>query len=327
MLAVSCFPFAIRLITRLTTYSLFGEPLCRDSAFLHLCCKFGDALPRDALILRPPPSWTRTCIAKVLDAPRTLNRLQKVIRAEIERRGDTREKNPIKDVMDFIMDWVDHHPEAVYDAGHIADMMITTIFAALHTTSQLTRVLYLVVHTLFELATRQDYVVALREEIKQCFEQHGQGTKLALDSMCRMDSFIKETQRCNPLDASSLARLARKEFTFSNGLHIPAKSFIFTPNSPIYQDERHYPNPTTFDGFRFARMRSDPELKSSCDLTATGEYSMHFGFGRHTCPGRFMVADEAKLTLVHLLQNFDFCVENFGPRPKNSLLANSCSPT
>jgi cytochrome P450 monooxygenase len=58
-----------------------------------------------------------------------------------------------------------------------------------------------VVHTIFELASRPEYSDALLEEIDACFEKHGKGTKAALDSMFKVDSFIKETQRFNPLDA------------------------------------------------------------------------------------------------------------------------------
>ncbi|KAG6230799.1 hypothetical protein E4U26_007580 [Claviceps purpurea] len=237
--------------------------------------------------------------------------LQEIIRAEIDKRRNSGEKAPMKDILDYTMDWIDNRRDTMFGDAHVVHVMIRVIFAALHTSSQL------VAHTLFELATRPDYIGALREEVEQCFEQHGQGTKAALDSMYKIDSFIKETQRFNPLDAASLARVALKEFTFSNGLHIPKGSVIFTPNSPIFEDERFYPKAKTFDGFRFSRMRGDPKLKSSCDLTATNEQSMHFGTGRHACPGRFMVSDEVKLAVIFILQNFDIAMENFGPRPKN----------
>ncbi|TWU71198.1 hypothetical protein ED733_002286 [Metarhizium rileyi] len=309
--AVPCFPLALKVVARLTTYSLFGEPLCRSDEFLDMCCIFGDAIPRDALILRSWPGWARPFVAKYLAAPRLVRRLQGVLHAEIQKRREAREKNPMKDILDFSINWVDQRADGSYDDWHITDMMTNTIFAALHTSSQL------VVHTIFELATRREYAEPLREEIRQCFQLHGEGTKKSLDSMYKVDSFIKETQRTNPLDASSLARLALKDYTFSNGLHIPKGSAIFTPNAPLFEDERFYPDPQRFDGFRFSKMRNDPKLSSSCDMTSTNEQSMHFGIGRHACPGRFMVSDEVKLAVVHLLQNFDFCVENFGPRPKN----------
>nr|AFO69302.1 P450 monooxygenase [Aciculosporium take] len=325
-LAVPCFPFALKLISRLTTYSLFGESLCRNEEFLDLSRRFGDTVPRDATVLLAVPSWARSSLAKFLAAPRLLKKLQEILRAETKKRRDCCEKNPMKDVLDFTMDWVDNHRDAVYNDEHIVEMMINLIFAAVHSSSQACSP-PLLVHTIFELATRPDYVVSLGEEVRQCFDEHGQGTKLALDSMHKMDSFIKETQRCNPLDATaSLGRLALKEFTFSNGLHIPQGTFIYTPNSPIYSDERYYPNPKSFDGLRFYRMRSDPELKYTCDLTVTGEYSMHFGHGRHACPGRFMVSDEVKLAMVRLLLHFEFCIENFGPRPKNFVFGKFIMP-
>ncbi|KAI1121484.1 P450 monooxygenase [Nemania abortiva] len=308
--AVQCFPFALRVIARLTTYSLFGGMLCRNIEFLDLCCQFGDAIPRDALILRAWPKFTRPYISKILTAPKLVKKLQDIILNEIHRRRSSREFNPMKDLLDFAINWVDGHRRQ-YNDWHVSDMMTNTIFAALHTSSQL------VVHCLFELATRPEYWDPLREEVEQCFKEHGEGAKRAIDSMYKMDSFIKETQRTNPLDASALARMALKEYTFSNGLRIPKGSVIFTPNSPLFADEKFYPNPENFDGFRFEKMRNDPELGSSCDLTSTSEHSMHFGIGRHACPGRFMVSDEVKLAIIYLLQNFDFCMEDHSRRPKN----------
>nr|UGT01462.1 P450 monooxygenase [Claviceps purpurea] len=316
-LAAPCFPFCLKIIARLTIFSLFGESLCRDVAFLDLCCDFGNALPIDALLLRSLPSWAKPLVLRYLTTTRRLGELQEIIRAEIDKRRNSGEKAPMKvrDILDYTMDWIDNRRDTMFGDAHVVHVMIRVIFAALHTSSQVC--FFLVAHTLFELATRPDYIGALREEVEQCFEQHGQGTKAALDSMYKIDSFIKETQRFNPLDAASLARVALKEFTFSNGLHIPKGSVIFTPNSPIFEDERFYPKAKTFDGFRFSRMRGDPKLKSSCDLTATNEQSMHFGTGRHACPGRFMVSDEVKLAVIFILQNFDIAMENFGPRPKN----------
>lgn len=108
-----------------------------------------------------------------------------------------------------------------------------------------------------------------------------------------------------------------KPYTFSNGLHIPQGTYIFTPNSPLLQDERFYSDPNRFDGLRFARMRNDVKQRASCPLTATSEHSMHFGIGRNACPGRFMVADEVKLVMIHLLLNMELAMEGFGPRPRN----------
>ncbi|KJZ71108.1 hypothetical protein HIM_09527 [Hirsutella minnesotensis 3608] len=305
-ISVPCFPLALRIIARFTTKSLFNEPLCRDGAFLDLCCEVGDSVPRVALILRCCPAFARPLVAKFLKGPRRVQKLQDVLLDEIKLRRGSR-----TDLLDFTINWVDEQRSAKWEDWHITDVMTNTVFAALHTSSQL------VVHTIFELATRSEYVAPLREEVQQCFAAYGDGSKEAVDAMFKMDSFIKETQRFNALDASALARLVLKPYTFSNGLHVPEGTYIFTPNSPLLEDTRYYNDPSVFDGFRFARMRDDAKLKASCPLTATGETSMHFGIGRHACPGRFMVSDEVKLVMIHLLVNFDFAIENFSPRPKN----------
>lgn len=93
-----------------------------------------------------------------------------------------------------------------------------------------------------------------------------------------------------------------------------------TPHSPLFQDARYYSDPDRFDGLRFARMQdsADPLLRRECLLTATSDHSMHFGHGRHTCPGRWMAADEAKLVVSHLLSSYDVAL--FGPRPPNMRL-------
>ncbi|KAL2293557.1 hypothetical protein FJTKL_05425 [Diaporthe vaccinii] len=138
--------------------------------------------------------------------------------------------------------------------------------------------------------------------------------------MHALDSFIKETQRCNVLNASSLERIALKPFTFTNGLHLPEGTWIGTPHSPLFQGEAYYPNPSDFDPRRHARMRDspDPQVRRQSPITATSDHSMHFGHGRHTCPGRHMASDEVKLVMAHLLLSYDFAL--FGPRPENMRL-------
>ncbi|PFH59494.1 hypothetical protein XA68_12254 [Ophiocordyceps unilateralis] len=309
-MTVPCFPLALKIVARLTTKSLFGEPLCRNDYFLDLCCQFADAVPRVAMVLRCFPAFARPYVAKHLAGTKLVQKLRTFVLGEVTTRRSSRPKNPLKDLLDFVMNWADEQEYSWSDL-EVSDMIINVVFAALHTSSQL------VTHTIFELATRPEYVPELREEIQQCFEAHGEGSKAAVDAMYKVDSFIKETQRCNVLDASALARLVLKPYTFSNGLHVPQGTYIFTPNSPLLEDERFYKDPGQFDGLRFARMRNDVKLKASCPLTSTSEHSMHFGIGRNACPGRFMVSDEVKLVMIHLLLNMELAMENFGPRPKN----------
>lgn len=63
----------------------------------------------------------------------------------------------------------------------------------------------LMVQAIFELAGRPEYVLPLREEIRTCVEERGGFTKEGLNAMHKLDSFIRESQRWNPLDAGALS--------------------------------------------------------------------------------------------------------------------------
>jgi cytochrome P450 len=81
-----------------------------------------------------------------------------------------------------------------------------------------------------------------------------------------------------------MSRLALRPFTFSNGVTIPAGTLVAIPASATHTDERTFPNPNEFDGFRFSKLwESDGD-------TVTGKYQafsasseqLSWGLGRHT---------------------------------------------
>lgn len=56
---IPCFPFALDVITRMTTKVLCGDVLCRKKEFLELAADFAAAIPWDAMILRCFPTFAR----------------------------------------------------------------------------------------------------------------------------------------------------------------------------------------------------------------------------------------------------------------------------
>ena len=89
--------------------------------------------------------------------------------------------------------------------------MIFFNIAAIHTTSSVRlRVIYslemtyrstqLLSHVLFNLATYPSYIEPLREEISAVIKAEG-WTKAATESMRKLDSFMKESQRLHGSDA------------------------------------------------------------------------------------------------------------------------------
>jgi hypothetical protein len=55
-----------------------------------------------------------------------------------------------------------------------------------------------VTHALFDLASNPEYLKPLREEVDEVTKREG-WTKAALDQMCKVDSFVKESQRFRPV--------------------------------------------------------------------------------------------------------------------------------
>ncbi|GKT55777.1 ent-kaurene oxidase [Colletotrichum tofieldiae] len=77
-------------------------------------------------------------------------------------------------------------------------------------------------------------------------------------------------------------------------------------------DESKYPQPLRFDPHRFVRLRSgvDPDpigytSREQYQFISVTKENMAFGFGKSACPGRFFAANEMKLILICLLQDYD----------------------
>lgn len=66
-------------------------------------------------------------------------------------------------------------------------------FAAIHTSA------VAVTHILYDLCAMPEYVEPLREEIKKALEEEGGPNKKAFLKMSKLDSFMRESQRFNPL--------------------------------------------------------------------------------------------------------------------------------
>jgi cytochrome P450 len=99
------------------------------------------------------------------------------------------------------------------------------------------------------------------------------------------------------------------------------------PTVAINFDEDLYPDPDTFDGLRFYKLRhSSPENEKKFQLTSLTKEQMQFGLGRHACPGRHIASHQVKLILVHLLEKFEFKLKDGEGRPKTVLFQTNQFP-
>lgn len=101
--------------------------------------------------------------------------------------------------------------------------------------------------------------------------------------------------------------MAIRTFTLSDGSVIPAGTrMIVAKQNP---DPTAFPDPYTFDPYRFLRNREKAE---EMDQPATSQYvsvtaqHMVWGYGEHSCPGRFFASDQMEIALSQLLLKYDW---------------------
>jgi cytochrome P450 len=109
-----------------------------------------------------------------------------------------------------------------------------------------------------------------------------------------------------------MGRYAFEQIHLADGTIIPKGSTVFIANVAM-RDAKFYPNPDTFDPYRFLRSREAGD--SSAYLVSPSPEHIGFGLGRHACPGRFFAANEIKIVLCHMLLKYDIKLSD------NALLA------
>lgn len=117
-----------------------------------------------------------------------------------------------------------------------------------------------------------------------------------------------------------------KGLKLSTGDVIPYGETICGPNHAINFSQSIYPDPHTFDGFRFSKLRTMPGNETKFQLISTSPESINFGHGINACPGRFFASVEIKVMLSYLLQRYDIKLRDGHPRPPNVYTGTVCLP-
>jgi len=195
---------------------------------------------------------------------------------------------------------------------------MTINFAAIHTSS------LTFLHAFYYLAAFPEYMQPLRDEVEEIVRSEG-WTKAGLDRMYKIDSFIKESQRLRPLSNLLLTRVVGNDYTFSDGTTVPGGTLVAVSSHKIHLNDKVYNDPTTFDGFRFSKMRLASSEKKVGMVTPSQDH-LPFGLGRHACPGRYFAACELKLMFAHIVTTYDVKLENEGIRPPDMWVMTTCVP-
>lgn len=223
---------------------------------------------------------------------------------------------------------------------------------AIHTTS------ISITHAILNINTYQDsekLIASLREECDRLLsENNGTWTKAALNDALRLDSTIRESMRCDDLEPFSTGRMVVHpngidlKTEAGKAIHVPQGVALCLPSHGIHRDPAFYESPLEFRPLRFSEprenflaqqrleaskisdstsststMQTALDLKTTSLVTTSDSY-LAFGHGRHACPGRFFAAQEMKLMLAYVLQNYD--IEKMNEKPGSTMLMGTNVP-
>ena len=199
-----------------------------------------------------------------------------------------------------------------------------------------------ITHLMYDLCAHPEYIEEMRDEAEAVLLAGGKWDKPTLTKMRKIESLMTESQRLNPPQLRKFRRISRllfaiqsdfprsltvsfyhrtlKPVTLSDGTHFPAFTQIAVPAAAMLFDPSIVSDPDTFDPLRAYRDRLKPGESNLHQYTMTNTTHMHFGHGKHACPGRAFAVNEVKMITAALLIGFDFCQIKGQSRPRNIIV-------
>ncbi|KDR66030.1 hypothetical protein GALMADRAFT_162272 [Galerina marginata CBS 339.88] len=306
----------MKIVCRTSNRLFVGAPLCRNPDYRELNEQFTIDVFMSAQFINLFPKILKPLVGRYLSkVPASIKRAVFHVGPLIEHQLEQEEKygknwpDKPNNLISWLIDEAEGPRRTVQD---LAIRLLTINFAAIHTsTNALTEVLY-------NLAAYSQYAMPMREEVEAVIDSEG-WTKVAMGKMRKVDSFIKESQRLAS-SALTLNRKVMKDFTFSNGVIVPAGTEIAAATYSTHMDNQNYDRPTEFQGFRFADMRDEVGESIKHQFVSLTPDFLTFGTGRHACPGRFFAANEIKAMLAFILLNYEVKLPDNCPRPESAWL-------
>ncbi|GJP91268.1 hypothetical protein CBS147343_8312 [Aspergillus niger] len=302
---LATFPTILRIIALVSGRINIGLPLSRDPTWLTLYTKYPLTMMESVSSLMKYPAILRPLAQHFTPSLRELDSIRNEITALLtpEYEAILSGKSDRNTMVRWLWENCEEHERTItYQSQVQAMMSIGTVLANAAAAAQ----------CVVDLTEHEEMIPLLRGESEGVVGGNGKDeiSKQALTSLSMMDSFMKESQRFKPPGAVTFERKVLEPFTLPDGTRLHAGEHIAAPAFHVGWDPEYIENPEVFDGLRFHRLRNQGGLSAT---TAAGKYhyvsvnetSLHFGYGRNACPGRWFTAIQIKLLLGRLLVRYD----------------------
>ncbi|KAH0828865.1 cytochrome P450 [Lanmaoa asiatica] len=302
---------------------LVGPHLARDPVFRQETLKAVQSILGTGTLLKLSPGFARPFLHKLfkLFMPSCAKSHAMMIE-EIRRR----KSEVAKEQGQWDSHGIDVLSEFARDNKLIDDEnMLAFHFIVLNLAGSFSTIMTLT-NVIFDLIEQEGCRLRIREELcAAILDQPGTESDITasmLASCPTLDEFLKESLRLCNLGVLHITRRAARDFTFSNGVRIPAGTSLSVPVGWTHGDPDIYPNPETFDSSRFRFASSDGDYDQAgvhpeSNPSNLDPNLLFFGYGKHACPGRFLAIRIVKCLVAHLILNYDikWAHVGFAPRP------------
>ena len=339
----------MRVIPSVTNRMMVGPQVCRNEDFLENMGKFAmDVITCSTVYLRFTPRFLKPLIGPLVSIPNTRhwrNTTKYTLPIINERLASFKRKQEDPSFhWDEPNDYISWHISLAMAEGRhdeltpdmISRRLMPINFAAIHTTA------LTITSTIFDLLSSPhslEWLKGIREEAERALaEEGGQWTKNGLAKCHRSDSAIRESMRLSNFMALNVVRKVMPAEGIENkvgGWRAPQGAVLGMDMHSVQHDPEIYPDPHTYDPFRFSRVRETSGTLSvhsklngtgtgTTGLITTSDIFLPFSHGRHACPGRFFVACEMKLILSYIAMNYE--IEPLNSRPPNTWFGQNVIP-
>ncbi|KAF2464155.1 cytochrome P450 [Lindgomyces ingoldianus] len=307
-MSVSTFGLARSITERVNAQICLGTELADSPNFMEAASRYSHDAILAAEICRQLPSVLTPLIAPVImkwsgAMHKVQASLQRVVEARIQ--GSSRGSNQPMDCLQWIIQ--SSHTNAQRAPGRLLQQAGAIFFASSH---QMPMAL---VYAIYTLCVNPEYVKLLREEASSKLDKEASNP---FKRLILLDAFLRESARLNPLDALSIQKKVMQPFDLPSGARIPAGNLVAVPQQAILRNEHLYPDPESFNPFRYLSPPGQPQAKDfTTRYTDVNTSYPYWGSPRKPCPGRWYVSETMKLAILHLIMNYDVkLVDEQAPR-------------
>ncbi|KAJ5146148.1 uncharacterized protein N7515_000712 [Penicillium bovifimosum] len=339
--SVNLFGSLLNVVNNMVSVVFVGNELASDEEFQTSINKHTEQVFLTMSVLKFVPRKLKSLLCPIIR--RSQDKYRKEVEKKLlpiitERLNDLKElkgeDSKTQDKPDDLLRWLIDCQASLKDPAERAvelepSLIVTRVLMSYFVSVFLVNVALFNAVSIMGRLPEADYWSTIRDEAHGILDDDQDGwTKAKVDNLWKTESFVKETMRFVGDACFEMRRkvMVPTGINLSDGTHLPFGTTVGLPSNAIHNDDRFYPQASSFDGLRFLKLREidDPNAARGSLLTATSNTFLQFGHGKHGCPGRFLAADILKLILAEMALRYEI---KWDVKPEeNSWFGNSLMP-